>query len=281
MNSRHMFAVACVLLCLVSVPLLAGTSVTTTGSSTVLPISQLVSETLAPEGIDFTVSGGGSGVGITAIIDGTTQIAASSRAMTLDEFKQAVDKGVTPYMWEIAVDAIAIVVHPSNPIAQIAYAQLRGIYLGQITNWKDLGGPDLRIVVVSRDTASGTYGTFNELILEKKGVMAGALYQSSNGAVASTVATTPGAIGYVGLGYLQPALKALDLAKTDAGPFVTPSVATAISFDYALSRPLFYITNGFPTGAVARVIHYVLSDEGQRLVLEAGYAPIRQVSSAF
>ncbi len=278
MTRPHGFAVACVLLCLVRVPLLAGTSVTTTGSTTVLPISQLVSEALAPLGVDFTVSGGGSGVGIAAIIDSTTQIAASSRAMTLDEFRQAVDKGVTPYVWEIAVDAIAIVVHPWNPIAQITYDQLSRIYLGQITNWQELGGPDLRIVVVSRDTSSGTYGTFNELVLGKQGVMAGALYQSSNASVATTVAQTPGGIGYISLGYLQPALKVLDLARTDAGPFVTPSVATSISLEYPLSRPLFYITNGFPTGAVARVITYILSDEGQRLVLEAGYAPIRQVS---
>jgi phosphate transport system substrate-binding protein len=275
MRNRHALAVTSILLCLVGVPLFAGTSVTTTGSTTVLPISQLVSEALAPQGIDLTVSGGGSGVGITAIIDGTTQIAASSRAMTLDEFRQAVDNGVTPYVWEIAIDAIAIVVHPSNPIARITYDQLSRIYLGQVTNWKELGGPDLRIVVVSRDTSSGTYGTFNELVLGKQGVMAGALYQSSNGAVASTVAETPGAIGYVGLGYLQPALKALDLAKTDAGPFVTPDVATAITFDYPLSRPLYYVTNGFPTGAVAQVINFILSDAGQQLVLETGYAPIR------
>ncbi len=278
MAGRHGFAVASVLLCLVSVPLLAGTSVTTTGSTTVLPISQLVSEALAPQGIDFTVSGGGSGVGIAAIIDSTTQIAASSRAMTLGEFKQAVDNGVTPYVWEIAVDAIAIVVHPSNPIAKITYDQLSRIYVGQITNWQELGGSDLRIVVVSRDTSSGTYGTFNELVLGKEGVMAGALYQSSNASVATTVAQTPGGIGYISLGYLQPALKVLDVARTDAGPFVTPSVATSISFEYPLSRPLFYITNGFPTGAAAQVITYILSDEGQRLVLEAGYAPIRQVS---
>ncbi len=158
------------------------------------------------------------------------------------------------------------------------YEDLRRIYFGEVTNWSALGGPDMPIVVVSRDTSSGTYGTFKEVVLENQEVTDGALFQSSNGAVATTVASTPGAIGYVGLGYLQPSLKALPLAKTAGGPFVAASVETALSLEYPLSRPLFMITNGYPQGAVARVIRFALSDEGQRLVLEAGYAPIRALS---
>lgn len=254
----------------------AGT-VTYKGSTTVLPIAQIISETLAPR-IVFSVQGGGSGTGIAALIDRTTDIAGSSRYMKLEEFQKAVANGVMPYIWEVAIDALSIVVHPSNPISQITHEDLRRIYLGEVTNWSNLGGPNESIVVVSRDTSSGTYGTFKEIILENKEVTAGALFQASSGAVATTVASTPGAIGYVGLGYLQPGLKALPLAKTAAGPFVAPSVESAISLEYPLSRPLFLITNGYPQGEVAQVIKFALSDEGQALVIEAGYAPIRATS---
>ena len=254
----------------------AGT-VTYKGSTTVLPIAQIISETLAPR-IVFSVQGGGSGTGIAALIDRTTDIAGSSRYMKLEEFQKAVANGVMPYIWEVAIDALSIVVHPSNPISQITHEDLRRIYLGEVTNWSNLGGPNESIVVVSRDTSSGTYGTFKEIILENKEVTAGALFQASSGAVATTVASTPGAIGYVGLGYLQPGLKALPLAKTAAGPFVAPSVESAISLEYPLSRPLFLITNGYPQGEVAQVIKFALSDEGKALVIEAGYAPIRATS---
>jgi len=244
------------------------------GSTTVLPIAQLLSEALAPS-IVFSVQGGGSGTGIAAIIDGTTDIAGSSRFMKLEEFEKAVANGVVPYIWEVAIDALSIVVHPSNPVGQITYEDLRRVYLGEVTNWRELGGLDREIVVVSRDTSSGTYGTFKDLVLENKEATPRALFQASNGAVASTVASTPGAIGYVGLGYLQPSLKTVALAKTAAGPFVMPSVETAISFEYALARPLFFITNGYPTGEIAEIVKYVLSDEGQWLVVDAGFAPIR------
>ena len=255
----------------------AADEVTYKGSTTVLPVAQMLSEALAPN-IVFSVQGGGSGTGIAAIIDGTTDIAGSSRYMKLEEFQKAVANGVMPYVWEVAIDTLAIVVHPSNPIEQITYEDLRRIYFGEVTNWSVLGGPDMPIVVVSRDTSSGTYGTFKEVVLENQEVTDGALFQSSNGAVATTVASTPGAIGYVGLGYLQPSLKAIPLAKTAEGPFVAASVETALSLEYPFSRPLFMITNGYPQGAVARVIRFALSDEGQRLVLEAGYAPIRALS---
>jgi phosphate transport system substrate-binding protein len=263
-----------VVLAVVGMAATALADVTYKGSTTVLPVAQLISEALASS-VVFSVQGGGSGTGIAAIIDGTTEIAGTSRYMKLEEFQKAVANNVMPYIWEVAIDALSIVVHPSNPIQQLTYEDLRRIYLGLVTNWAELGGPNREIVVVSRDTSSGTYGTFKELVLENQEVTARALFQASNGAVATTVASTPGAIGYVGLGYLQPSLKALSLAKTPAGPYVTPSVETAISFEYPLSRPLFFITSGYPKGEVAEIIKFVLSDEGQRLVVLAGFAPIR------
>jgi len=255
----------------------AADKVTYKGSTTVLPLAQLLSEALAPN-VVFSVQGGGSGTGIAALIDGTTDIAGSSRYMKIEEFEKAVANGVMPYIWEVAIDALAIAVHASNPIDQITYEDLRRIYLGEAENWSELGGAEMPIVVVSRDTSSGTYGTFKEVILENEEVTSGALFQSSNGAVATTIALTPGAIGYVGLGYLQPSLKALPLAKTAEGPFIAASTETALSYEYPLSRPLFMITSGYPQGAVAQVIRFALSDEGQRTVLEAGYAPIRALS---
>ncbi len=271
---KKLYTWSMVLLALVGLAVSAAAEVTYKGSTTVLPIAQLISEELASS-IVLSVQGGGSGTGIAAIIDGTTDIAGSSRFMKLEEFQKAVANGVMPYIWEIAIDALSIVVHPSNSIGEITYDDLRRIYLGEVTNWSELGGPDREIVVVSRDTSSGTYGTFKEAVLENKEVSSGALFQASNGAVASTVASTPGAIGYVGLGYLQPSLKAVALAKTATGPFVMPSVESAISFEYPLSRPLFFITNGYPSGEIAEIVKFILSDEGQTLVVDAGFAPIR------
>ncbi|MEN6368987.1 MAG: phosphate ABC transporter substrate-binding protein [Thermotogota bacterium] len=272
--SRKLLTQLATALALIVVSVSAVAEVTYKGSTTALPIAQLISEELASS-IVLSVQGGGSGTGIAAIIDGTTDIAGSSRYMKLEEFQKAIANGVMPYIWEIAIDALSIVVHPSNSIGEITYDDLRRIYLGEVTNWSALGGPNQAIVVVSRDSSSGTYGTFKEVVLENKEVTAGALFQASNGAVASTVASTPGAIGYVGLGYLQPSLKALSLAKTSVDPFIMPSVETAISFEYPLSRPLFFITNGYPKGEIADIVKFILSDAGQALVVDAGFAPIR------
>lgn len=248
------------------------------GSTTVLPIAQLLAEEYSaqhPE-VVISVQGGGSGTGIAALIDGTTDIADASRAMKPEEWKRAVENGVYPYHWYIASDGIAVVVHPTNPIGRITFAELKRIYTGEVRNWRELGGPDRPIVVVSRDTASGTFESFKELVLAGEEVRApGALFQSSNAAVAETVGTTPGAIGYVGLGYLNPAIKAVLVARDEAGPYVEATSATVIAGTYPISRPLFMITNSFPTGVTLDFILFALSDEGQRIVQEAGYVPIR------
>ncbi|MBC7092758.1 phosphate ABC transporter substrate-binding protein [Candidatus Bipolaricaulota bacterium] len=250
------------------------------GSTTVLPIAQLIAEEFAaihPAAV-ISVQGGGSGTGIAALIDRTTHIAISSRAMKPSEWAKAVANKVYPYHWFVANDAIAVVVHPTNPISRITFAQLRAIYTGEIRNWKDLGGRDQPIVVVSRDTASGTFESFKELVLENKEVTApAALFQPSNGAVAETVGRTPGAIGYIGLGYLNPTLKALPVARDAAGPFVEATRDTVVAGIYPIARPLFMITDGFPTGLVLEFIMFVLSDQGQRTVEEAGFVAIRRI----
>ncbi len=246
----------------------SGADVTVSGSTTILPIAQAVAEAYA--GIyEIEVSGGGSGVGIANLIDGTTMIADHSRAMKGEEYASAVAKGVYPFTWYIANDALSPIVHPSNPVSDLTIAQLKQIYTGEITDWSQVGGPSAPILVVSRDSSSGSYGSWGELALGGSPVTTGAVYTSSNADVAAEVSSNPNAIGYVGLGYLSPAVKAV------AVDGITASVQTALDRTFPVARPLFMSTNGFPSGKVLNVIMWLLSDDGQRLVIEAGFAPIR------
>ncbi|MCX6101271.1 MAG: phosphate ABC transporter substrate-binding protein, partial [Candidatus Bipolaricaulota bacterium] len=246
--------------------------VTMSGSTTILPIAQAVAEAYA--GIyEIEVSGGGSGVGITNLIDGTTMICDTSRALKPEEYAAAVAKGVYPMMWFVANDAISPIVNPANPVSNLTVAQLKDIYTGTITNWDQVGGANTSILVVSRDSSSGTYGSWNDLVLKTAGVMAGAVYTSSNADVANEVASNPNAIGYVGLGYLNASVKSV------AVDGIYATVATALDRTFPIARPLFMVTNGFPSGKVLDVLMWILSDDGQRLVLEAGFAPIRALKS--
>jgi phosphate transport system substrate-binding protein len=242
--------------------------VTTSGSTTVLPIAQAVAE--AYSGIyEIEVSGGGSGVGIANLIDGTTMICDSSRALKAEEYAAAVAKGVFPMMWYIANDALSPIVHPSNPVSDLSMAQLKQIYAGEITNWSQVGGSNTPILVVSRDSSSGTYGSWSDLILKGAAVTTGAVYTSSNADVANEVAGNLNAIGYVGLGYLNASVKAVAVGG------VAATVQTALDRTFPVARPLFMVTDGFPAGPVFNVLMWILSDDGQRLVLEMGFAPIR------
>ena len=242
--------------------------VTMSGSTTVLPIAQAMAEAYA--GIyEIEVSGGGSGVGITNLIDGTTMICASSRTLKAEEYATAVAKGVYPMMWYVANDALSPIVHPSNPVSDLTMAQLKQIYAGEITNWSQVGGSNTPILVVSRDSSSGTYGSWNDLILKGATVTTGAVYTSSNADVANEVAGNPNAIGYVGLGYLNDSVRAVAVGGVPA------TVQTALDRTFPVGRPLFMVTNGFPTGPTFNVLMWILSDDGQRLVLEMGFAPVR------
>ncbi len=242
--------------------------VTMSGSTTVLPIAQAVAEAYAGI-LEIEVSGGGSSVGIAGIIDGTTMIATHSRGMKGSEYQTAVGKNVLPFTWHVANDAIAPIVHPSNPVSDLTLEQLKAIYQGQIKNWSEVGGANTAITVVSRDSSSGTYETWFELVMKKSDVTTGAIYTTSNADVAAEVSRNPNAIGYVGVAYITPQLKALSVGGAVA------SVQTAIDFSFPIARPLFMSTNGFPTGNVLSVILYILSDDGQRLVQSVGFAPIR------
>jgi len=246
-------------------------TITIRGSTTVLPISQNAAEVYMDrhEDVDISVQGGGSGVGVASIIDGTCDIADSSRSVKPNEIKDAKEKGVDLHANIIAMDGIAVIVHPSNEIDKISTEQIKGIYTGDISNWSDVGGKDERIVVISRDIASGTFEAFNDLALDKEKVRPDALMQASNQGVATIVGKTPTSIGYVGLGYLSSRVKALEVDG------VMPSKETVVTKEYPLARPLYMYTNGEPTGAVKDYIDFVLSAEGQKLVEELGFVSVK------
>jgi len=241
------------------------------GSTTVLPIAQKASEVFMqkrPE-VDISVRGGGSGTGIAALIDGICDIADSSRPMKKKEIIKAKEKGVNPEPHVVAMDGIAVIVHPSNPVNQLSLSRIKNIYTGKVSNWSQLGGKNQRIVVISRDVASGTYECFSKLALKKERVCPDALLQASNVAVAQTVKRTRGAIGYVGLGYLSSEVKALVVDG------VEPSVETVLSGTYPISRPLFMYTNGKPKGLAKDFIDFVLSEGGQKIVGKQGFVSLK------
>lgn len=241
------------------------------GSTTVLPIAQKAAEVFmnSNPGADISVRGGGSGVGIASLIDGTCDIAGSSRPIKDTELDKAVTNGRSPKANVVAMDGICVIVNPSNTVEALTGKQVKDIYTGKISNWKEVGGSDEKIVVISRDSSSGTFEAFGELALKGGKVRPDALLQASNQAVASTVSRTPGAIGYVGLGYLTSSVKAVDIDGIKA------SKETVLTGKYAIGRPLFMYTNGAPKGLAKQFIDYILSAEGQKLVEEEGFVGLK------
>lgn len=260
-------------------------SIKIVGSNTVTPLSSVWAEDFmrANPKVSIAVSGPGSGAGIAALIDGTTDICQSSRLITAKEIDQAKAKGVNPYEIQVATDALSVTVNPSNPVSELTIAQLSAIYSNKITNWKEVGGKDLPIVALSRDTNSGTHVFFKEHVVQMAGLPGenkkleyGAkvlLLPSTEGGV-SEVAQNPNAIFYPGLGYVTSAVKPLGIKKTATDAAVLPSLKTALDGTYPISRPLLFYTNGAPTGVIKAFIDFCLSTEGQKKVTEVGYVPV-------
>lgn len=249
------------------------TEIVINGSTTVLPVMQKVSEDFmaANPSVEISLSGGGSGNGIKALNDGLCQIAMSSRDMKDNEKALAKTKDITPVRTAVAVDALVPVVHPSNALNKLSADQLRDIYMGKITNWKELGGADSKIVVISRDTSSGTYETWEEMIMKKQKVAPSALLQASNGAVVQAVSKNKNAIGYVGFGYLDKSLKKLNVNDVEA------TAASALSRQWPIARELYIFTNGQPQGAIKQLVDYIVDPmKGQKAVLEVGFIPLEK-----
>ena len=247
------------------------------GSDTVLPLTQELSEVFAEDRPEagITVTGGGSGVGISALMEGTTDIAMTSRRIKFSEKMKLVQAGHEVREYIVAYDALAVIVHPSNPVSNLTREQLEGIFRGKITNWKEVGGNDAKIVVYSRETSSGTYEFFKESVLQNRNYMAGVLSMPATGAVIQSVSQTKGAIGYVGLAYLNPAVKAVGISYTADGACALPLTETAMDGSYPVVRPLYYYYDKKMEKIVAPYINFIESPEGQSIILESGFIPKR------
>ncbi len=269
--TRSLLGKAALLATVAAIPAMAdGKTLVLDGSTTVGPIAKAFAQYFMKKyQCDVSVSESGSGNGAKGLINGTCDIGDMSRPMKDNEFAAAAAKGVQPVAHVVAYDGIAVVVNEANPVKAITMEQTQKIYTGEITNWKQLGGNDAEIVVVGRDTSSGTFETFEGLVLNKKPVKATAEVVGSNQAVANRVKATPNAIGYVGIGYIT-GLKALPVNG------IMPTVKTVQSGEYPIARPLFMYTNGFPKmgSEVFRFVTLHLTEDGQRMVEEVGFVPV-------
>lgn len=249
----------------------AAEQLTIKGSTTVLPITQKAAEAFMEKhpDVNVSISGGGSGNGIKAIVDGTTDIAQSSRWIKQQEVKLAVDNGYYPVPFGVALDSIIPVVHPDNPVKDLSLDQLKAIYEGKIRNWNEVGGEDRSIAVISRDSSSGTFGVWNDVVLRGGRVTPRAQLLASNGAITQAVVGNRNAIGYIGIGYLNDSLKSLTVDG------IKPTPETTGSGEYPVSRTLYYFTDGWPEGNALLFINFMLHPEkGQKIVKEVGFVPL-------
>jgi len=231
--------------------------------------------------VRISVTGGGSGTGIAALVNGTVDLANASRQIKGEEIEEAKSNGVEPIEHTIARDAIAVIVNPENPVSQLTLKQISDIYSGKITNWQEVGGEDRPIVRLSRETNSGTHVYFLEVVLrlgskEDKTLfsMDTLLLPSSEGIIAE-VRQNPNAIGYDGLGYVPKDLKMIAIAKEAGAPYVLPSIPTVNDKSYPIARDLYMYTNGEPTGIVKEYLDWILSPEAQQIVADLGFVPVK------
>ena len=242
------------------------------GSTTVGPIIDAfvgAFKEKMPE-LGFSVKKTGSGDGAAALLDGRCEIAAMSRFMKPDEYKKAVDAGKMPIPFTICLDSVCLIVHPTNPVRNLTKEQIKKIYTGEITNWKDVGGPNLAIVAISRDTSSGTYEVFHQLALDSAKMGAKIEYANSNPQIFTRVSTTQGAVGYVGIGFVNTGVEAVRYEN------VMPSKQTIANGNYKLSRPLFLFTDGYPKlgSPLLAFCNFFLTEEGQEIIEAKGFVPL-------
>lgn len=234
--------------------------------------------------VRISVTGGGSGTGIAALINGTTNIANASRAIKPEEIKEARTHNIEPVEITVAQDAIAVVVNPANPVSQLSLEQISAIYTGQITNWAELGGEDRPIVLLSRESNSGTYIFFLEEVIRQGKKESQLLFSpdtlllpSSEG-ISEEIRQNPNAIGYDGLGYVTPDQKMIAIARLPTGPYIIPSLQAVTDGSYPISRPLFMYTPGQPDGLIKIYLDWILN-EGQQQVKDLGFVPLSKVKN--
>ena len=265
----------------------AGTSayIQNKGSDTIVNLALAWAERYQTEHPDISISvtGGGSGTGIAALINGTVDIANASRAITADEIKQAKANGINPVQVVISRDAIAVVVNPQNPVRRLTLQQISDIYSGKIDNWTGVGGDDRPIVRLSRETNSGTHVYFLQTVIRLGDPKNTTLFSTdtlllpSSEGIINEVRQNPNAIGYDGLGYIPPDLmnSVIAVAVDAGGAYVIPSITTVNNNSYPVSRDLYMYTNGQPTGAIKDYLNWILSPEAQKIVADLGFVPIK------
>jgi phosphate transport system substrate-binding protein len=252
------------------------------GSDTIVNLALAWAEFYQAEhsNVRISVTGGGSGTGIASLINNTVDIANASRQIKSEEIENARENGVEPVEYVIARDAIAVIVHPDNPVEKLTLAQISAIYSGEISNWRELGGEDRPIVRLSRETNSGTHVYFLENVLrlgekENKTLfsMDTLLLPSSEGIIKET-SQNPNAIGYDGLGYVTDEVKVVRVAVKPGEAYIFPSVETVNSGSYPIARELYMYTNGQPEGMLEEYMTWILSDEAQQIVADLGFVPV-------
>lgn len=254
------------------------------GSDTMVNLAQAWAEKYMEENPDefVAVTGGGSGTGIASLISGTCDIAMSSRNIKDKEIALAKQNGIHPYEIKVALDGLVVVVNPKNPVDKLTIEQLAQIFTGKITDWKEVGGFNQKIVILSREVNSGTYVYFKEHVLRKNNpdsqeeFAPRALLLPSSQAIADEVAGNPAAIGYYGMGYISQRQKPIAIANDEKSEYIVPIIENVVNGAYPISRPLFLYTNGSPEGLIKRFIDFALSPQGQQIVLQTDFVPIKK-----
>jgi len=254
--------------------------ITIKGSDTMVHLVSSWAESFMQQNpeIEVSVTGGGSGTGIAAILNGTTDICAASRKIKDKELELALRKNIHPNELAVARDGIAVVVHPDNPVKELTLEQLSRIFAGQSLRWSDVGGPAEEIIVLSRESSSGTYVFFQEMVLKKQDYIQDAKLLPATSSIIQSVSTDKWAIGYVGLGYALAAkdkVKIIAVKEGDTSAAVMPSDETVKTGQYPIARPLYFYLNGEPKGTVKKFVDFCLSAEGQAVVTDAGYVAVQ------
>lgn len=262
-----------------------GDTIANSGSDTLVNLALAWAERymqLYPE-VRISVTGGGSGTGIAALINGTVDLANASREMKAEEIAAAREGGIEPVEHVVARDAIAVVVNPSNPVDHLTIPQISDIYTGRITNWREVGGEDRPIVLLSRESNSGTYVYFLENVIRQGDKDSDLLFapdtllMPSSEGISAEVRQNPNAIGYDGLGYVTPDQKTIGVAVSEGAPYVMPAISTVNDGSYPISRPLFVYSAGEPVGQVKAYLDWIQTD-GQALVADIGFVPLQTAS---
>lgn len=250
-------------------------NITIKGSDTLVRLGQRWAEEYMKgnQGVVIQVSGGGSGTGIAALLNGTTDICEASRDMKAKEYKMAADKGIKPFRVSVALDGIAVFLNTENPVEVLSLAQLKGIYTGAITNWSEVGGPDAQIILYGRENNSGTYAFFKEHVLEDEDYDARTQTLPGTAAVVNAVAKDKNGIGYGGIAWAT-GVRYASVKKSDTSAAVSPSVETVSNGSYPISRELYWFFNGKPDGEIKKLLNWTLSEKGQKLAEEIDYVPL-------